>query len=144
MNQNEFKPRRTFLKKTFIGTGATLLGASAVVKAGERSQSTVAEPLRLPREVWVASFCQQVFEANNHQDMVSKVLKEMDYIVKYRPDIICLPETFPFVNIKSKKPPIQEVAEPSQGGGQIIRKFSARSEERRVGKECRSRWSPYH
>src|SRR3712207_9499422 len=23
-------------------------------------------------------------------------------------------------------------------------KFSTRSEERRVGKECRSRWSPYH
>ena len=23
-------------------------------------------------------------------------------------------------------------------------KFSRRSEERRVGKECRSRWSPYH
>ena len=22
--------------------------------------------------------------------------------------------------------------------------FSLRSEERRVGKECRSRWSPYH
>ena len=24
------------------------------------------------------------------------------------------------------------------------RKQAARSEERRVGKECRSRWSPYH
>ena len=23
-------------------------------------------------------------------------------------------------------------------------KLDARSEERRVGKECRSRWSPYH
>ena len=23
-------------------------------------------------------------------------------------------------------------------------KYSMRSEERRVGKECRSRWSPYH
>ena len=23
-------------------------------------------------------------------------------------------------------------------------RFGARSEERRVGKECRSRWSPYH
>ena len=23
-------------------------------------------------------------------------------------------------------------------------KYDARSEERRVGKECRSRWSPYH
>ena len=25
-----------------------------------------------------------------------------------------------------------------------VMQFSARSEERRVGKECRSRWSPYH
>ena len=25
-----------------------------------------------------------------------------------------------------------------------IQTFSTRSEERRVGKECRSRWSPYH
>ena len=25
-----------------------------------------------------------------------------------------------------------------------INKFLTRSEERRVGKECRSRWSPYH
>ena len=24
------------------------------------------------------------------------------------------------------------------------RQFATRSEERRVGKECRSRWSPYH
>ena len=26
----------------------------------------------------------------------------------------------------------------------IIERFRTRSEERRVGKECRSRWSPYH
>ena len=26
----------------------------------------------------------------------------------------------------------------------LFAKGSARSEERRVGKECRSRWSPYH
>ena len=25
-----------------------------------------------------------------------------------------------------------------------VRKATTRSEERRVGKECRSRWSPYH
>ena len=29
----------------------------------------------------------------------------------------------------------------TQGG---FRLYSDRSEERRVGKECRSRWSPYH
>ena len=26
----------------------------------------------------------------------------------------------------------------------LLRECDARSEERRVGKECRSRWSPYH
>ena len=26
----------------------------------------------------------------------------------------------------------------------LVDQFMARSEERRVGKECRSRWSPYH
>ena len=27
---------------------------------------------------------------------------------------------------------------------EFVERISARSEERRVGKECRSRWSPYH
>ena len=33
-----------------------------------------------------------------------------------------------------------------EAGSQIVYAptFGARSEERRVGKECRSRWSPYH
>ena len=31
------------------------------------------------------------------------------------------------------------ISEPADGA-----KISGRSEERRVGKECRSRWSPYH
>ena len=28
--------------------------------------------------------------------------------------------------------------------GEHLKKIENRSEERRVGKECRSRWSPYH
>ena len=32
----------------------------------------------------------------------------------------------------------------SGNSGQILTLTDARSEERRVGKECRSRWSPYH
>src|SRR5256885_15324807 len=31
-----------------------------------------------------------------------------------------------------------------QTGAEAILYIDARSEERRVGKECRSRWSPYH
>src|SRR5260221_13212411 len=30
------------------------------------------------------------------------------------------------------------------GKPDLVRDFQDRSEERRVGKECRSRWSPYH
>ena len=42
-------------------------------------------------------------------------------------------------NKNTKDPRIKEVMEV------IVRKLhEARSEERRVGKECRSRWSPYH
>src|SRR2546429_9774201 len=35
---------------------------------------------------------------------------------------------------------------PAQASATLMRSFLARyrSEERRVGKECRSRWSPYH
>ena len=29
-------------------------------------------------------------------------------------------------------------------GSEFTETFNLRSEERRVGKECRSRWSPYH
>src|SRR5256886_17580551 len=35
-------------------------------------------------------------------------------------------------------------SEESTGGRQRLGAISKRSEERRVGKECRSRWSPYH
>ena len=32
----------------------------------------------------------------------------------------------------------------ADGGGEFFLESLTRSEERRVGKECRSRWSPYH
>ena len=32
----------------------------------------------------------------------------------------------------------------SREKNRVLEKIADRSEERRVGKECRSRWSPYH
>ena len=40
----------------------------------------------------------------------------------------------------SIRPRFNPSVTPNEGG----RKRQRRSEERRVGKECRSRWSPYH
>src|SRR2546427_5744823 len=42
-------------------------------------------------------------------------------------------------NQKSSRDPVMEVSE-----GEAQEALDSRSEERRVGKECRSRWSPYH
>ena len=40
---------------------------------------------------------------------------------------------------------IREAEESTKIRGDYLSAFeSSRSEERRVGKECRSRWSPYH
>src|SRR2546430_13946004 len=39
---------------------------------------------------------------------------------------------------------LMNVHVPEAYGGLGLGAFEGRSEERRVGKECRSRWSPYH
>src|SRR2546422_11673242 len=44
----------------------------------------------------------------------------------------------------SDRPGILDPASCSESGSAIWGRAGVRSEERRVGKECRSRWSPYH
>ena len=42
------------------------------------------------------------------------------------------------------KPVTFFVGENGSGKSTLLEALALRSEERRVGKECRSRWSPYH
>src|SRR2546426_2647106 len=54
-------------------------------------------------------------------------------------------EGLPSIPLKSPLPPAgQEAGSPLEREVAAIIASAARSEERRVGKECRSRWSPYH
>ena len=50
-------------------------------------------------------------------------------------------EWFHWFSVKELKVPIVNHLEIGGSNGLMFRN---RSEERRVGKECRSRWSPYH
>src|SRR2546426_7266 len=43
----------------------------------------------------------------------------------------------------ARRPALQE-RHRARGGRRVLGQAAVRSEERRVGKECRSRWSPYH
>ena len=61
-----------------------------------------------------------VAEAENGADAVEKALEEDVHLA------------------------ILDVSMPRMTGIQAAAELARRSEERRVGKECRSRWSPYH
>ena len=47
-------------------------------------------------------------------------------------------------SVKSGALPQQEMGSIKSGGAAATKNGQERTEERRVGKECRSRWSPYH
>ena len=47
-------------------------------------------------------------------------------------------------NCGSRAQSLRGMWDPPRPGPEPASPASARSEERRVGKECRSRWSPYH
>jgi len=47
--------------------------------------------------------------------MIKKVLNLMEEVVPYQPDIVCLPEIFPFMRIAAKRPSLSEIAEKPLG-----------------------------
>lgn len=64
-----------------------------------------------PRTVWVASMSQVGLSARDHHEMADKMLARMEQVVPMQPDIICLPEVFPFAGLTNGRPPLEEVAE---------------------------------
>src|SRR2546422_10980747 len=48
------------------------------------------------------------------------------------------------VALRDQRGRLRLVVQLDSGGAPSLRLLGTRSEERRVGKECRSRWSPYH
>ncbi|MBD1261664.1 carbon-nitrogen hydrolase family protein [Maribacter polysiphoniae] len=112
--------RRNFIRNSTLGLGAGIaLTPSSVFSASNVSGEPLAS--KLPREVWIATLTLTKIDAANYQDMVEEVLGHMADIVNYKPDVICLPEIFPFFHI-SEKISIAEVAE--QPLGKITSRFA--------------------
>jgi predicted amidohydrolase len=65
--------------------------------------------------VWVASICQAKLQAQNHEEMIQKMLVRMEEVVPMEPDIICLPEAFPFSGVSGPRLPLSEIAEAPLG-----------------------------
>ncbi|MBA7622748.1 hypothetical protein ES703_30133 [subsurface metagenome] len=103
--------RRNFLQRTSLGFGLAVLAGSGKGSAASSRIKPRPREKRLPREVWVATISQNRMETRNYEQMIRKMLSRMEEVVSYQPDIICLPEVFPFANLSSGRPPLSEVAE---------------------------------
>lgn len=106
--------RRNFLSRVSVGAGAALTLGSGLKKTYARTPKPATKENRLPREVWIASITHGGLEAGSYQEMLNMMLKRMDEVAPFQPDIVCLPEVFPFMRIP-KRPPLSEIAEEPLG-----------------------------
>ena len=82
----------------------------------------------LPRMVKVAQFFERP-TVDDVEDEVARKMRGGEYLTSLKPGML--------VAVTAGSRGITNMP-------LIIRSIRSRSEERRVGKECRSRWSPYH
>ena len=120
------------------------------IKGGAANPSPPVGPALGAKGVNIMEFCKQ-FNART-QDKPGQVLpviitvykdKSFDFIIKTPPVAVQLMQA---AKIQKGSPESNrtKVATISWEQVQTIAENKMRSEERRVGKECRSRWSPYH
>ena len=111
-------------RRAFLRHGATVATASMASVLAAQSATPVhategtGKPNRLRREVWIATIAQEGLRAGSPSQMVDSMLLRMRDSVRMEPDIICLPEIFPFSNLDKSAPAIAEVAE--EGLGPIL------------------------
>ncbi|MBN1126002.1 MAG: carbon-nitrogen hydrolase family protein, partial [Sedimentisphaerales bacterium] len=113
MNLNNQISRRTLLAASSVGLAATILKAPAQAHAQDKPVP-VKRANRLPREVWAATVSLERLEVNTPEEMIRRIIARMEEILPYEPDIICLPEVFPYMML-SKRPPLSECAENPPG-----------------------------
>ena len=99
--------RRGFLGSISFALGLGVVGSSHSKSAASIPAKPVDKKNRLPREVWIATMSQVGIEGNTHEEKIKAFLKRMEEITPYQPDIVCLPEAFPYAG----RPPLSEIAE---------------------------------
>ncbi len=110
--------RRSFMQKTALTAGMAPLASFA--EAGGLKGNSHPDNAS-PREVWIAGVSQAGLRAKTPEMMVDKIITALDRVVVYKPDFVCLPETFPFEYV-DKQYPIEERVTISE---KVLEKFSS-------------------
>lgn len=101
--------RRHFLETASVGLGLGM--AAGRLQATPGPVGRVPKGQRLPREVWIASISLSGLRAADPKEMTRKVLTRMAEVTPFEPDVICLPEAFPFANLTGSEPSLAESSE---------------------------------
>jgi predicted amidohydrolase len=120
MSQSADRNRRTFMARGAAWTSGLAVAASAAHAQGPQPSANA--KTRLPREVRIATVAQEGIRASTPQAMIQRMLQRMERAAKVAPDVICLPELFPFSNLDGKAPDVAQVAQ--EGIGPILQPFA--------------------
>lgn len=109
-----FNRRAVLSRGSMAAVAGALLGGSQ--KSGVcASDSTTSNRVgRLPREVAIATITQDRLRATTPKQMIQQMLERLKQVVPLEPDVVCLPELFPFSNV-DQLPVLSKVAESQIG-----------------------------
>ncbi len=83
--------------------------SGAVADLGDRG------PGSLPRQVWITTLTQQGISGSTPAEVVASAVRKMEGLSSFRPDIVCLPETFHMAGLVGPRPSVADAAETPPG-----------------------------
>ncbi|MEP7256898.1 MAG: carbon-nitrogen hydrolase family protein [Flavitalea sp.] len=98
--------RRNFLQSATLASGGLAIAQTAIAHQTQTPNGASG----LPREVWIAGVSLMSMEAETSALLIDQVFEALKQVPVLKPDIVCLPETFPFFNVTEKTTLQQKVA----------------------------------
>ena len=100
-------------RRNFLGTSAATAGMVTIGTLGQAMtpKSMNEQRERLPREVWIASISQMDMRSRTSAEMVDKVISSLNQTTIYKPDVVSLPEGFPFGGVEKEYSTSERVSE---------------------------------
>jgi len=114
--------RRKFLQKTAVTTTM-----ASLAPIGIANNVFARQPIndKSPRAVWIAGLSQMELSAKTPELMTDKILEILKEVIPCQPDFVCLPEVFPFTNVKRKF----TIAEKLQISKKVMEQFAEFSKQ---------------
>ncbi len=109
--------RRNFIRNTAITAG--MASVTSLAASGGLAVSRTSEK-KSTHEVWIAGVSQAGLRAKTPELMVDKIMEVLDRVIIYKPDFVCLPETFPFEYVDAQYP----VPERARISEKVLERFS--------------------